>query len=50
MEMVGLNDVFGESGEPEQLLKHFSIKAENICSAVKNALKRKKSGCVKTKC
>ncbi|MFH1282568.1 MAG: transketolase C-terminal domain-containing protein [bacterium] len=46
MEMIGINDVFGESGEPEELLKHFSLKAEDICVGVRNVLKRKKSSVV----
>lgn len=47
MEMVGLDDCFGESGEPEELMKAYSLKSENICDAAKTALQRKKKLCTR---
>ena len=41
MEMVAVNDSFGESGTPEQLMKKYGIDAENIVKAVKRVMKRK---------
>ncbi len=40
--MVGINDRFGESGKPDELLKHFGLTAENIVNAGLEVLKRKK--------
>lgn len=42
MEMIGVNDRFGESGEAEELLRNYGLKAANIASACKFVLKRKK--------
>ncbi len=42
VEMVAVNDSFGESGEPDELLKKYRLKDVNIISAVKKTLKRKK--------
>ena len=41
MEMVAVNDQFGESGTPAQLMKKYGIDADNIVKAVHNVLKRK---------
>ncbi|HET7336219.1 MAG TPA: transketolase C-terminal domain-containing protein [Rhizomicrobium sp.] len=41
VEFVGLQDVFGASGEPDELAAHFKIDAPAIVDAVKKALKRK---------
>lgn len=41
MEMVAVNDSFGESGTPEQLMKKYGLKDENIVEAVTRVLKRK---------
>lgn len=41
LEMVAVNDSFGESGVPEELMKKYGIDAENIVSAVKRVIKRK---------
>lgn len=38
MARVGMQDRFGESGEPEELLKHFGLDAEAIAKAAKNLL------------
>jgi len=43
IEMVGVQDKWGESGEPEELIRHFGLDAESIIKAVKKVLKRKKS-------
>lgn len=42
LEMVAVNDSFGESGTPTQLLKKYGLSTENIVSAVEKALARKK--------
>jgi transketolase len=39
MRMVGIRDTFGESGEPEELYKHFGITAADVVNAAKEALK-----------
>jgi transketolase len=41
MEMVAVQDRFGESGAPEELMKEFGLLAEDIKKAVKKVLKRK---------
>ena len=41
MEFVGINDVFGESGNPEELLKKYGLDANHIKEAVKKAMRRK---------
>jgi len=41
LEMVAVNDSFGESGTPDQLMKKYGIDAENIVKAVNRVLKRK---------
>jgi transketolase len=38
---VGLNDTFGESGKPEELLKAYGLTAENIVQQVKKGLELK---------
>jgi transketolase len=42
IEMVAVNDSFGESGTPTQLLKKYGLSPENIASAAERVLKRKK--------
>ena len=42
MEIIGVQDRFGESGEPAQLLEKFGLTAKNIVGAAKKAIKRKK--------
>jgi len=42
VEMVGLKDEFGESGEPEELMTKFNLKYEDIIKACKKSVKRKK--------
>ncbi len=41
IEFVAVNDVFGESGEAEQLLDEYGLSVENIKNAVKKVLNRK---------
>lgn len=42
VEMVAVNDSFGESGTPTQLLKKYGLGPENIVAAAQKALERKK--------
>ena len=41
MEFVGVNDSFGESGTPEQLMKKYNLKSENIKEKCKKVISRK---------
>lgn len=41
LEMVGVNDCFGHSGHPGELLKHFGLTPDNIAEKAKSAIKRK---------
>jgi transketolase len=43
MELLGMNDTFGESGKPDELLKKYGLKDTNIADTVLRALKKKKS-------
>ena len=42
VEMIGVDDSFGESGTPEQLLEKYGLNAENIVKAAIRAIERKK--------
>jgi transketolase len=42
LEMVAVNDEFGQSGKPEELMEKYGLTAANIVEAVERALKRKK--------
>jgi transketolase len=42
IEMVAVNDSFGESGTPAQLLKKYGLSPENIVEATQKAIQRKK--------
>ncbi len=42
IEMVAVNDMFGESGKPDELLRKFNLDTPSIVKAVDNVLKRKK--------
>ncbi|NLW88106.1 MAG: transketolase family protein [Clostridiaceae bacterium] len=42
MKRVGMNDVFGKSGKPEELLKKFGLTATNIAAAAEQTLAKKK--------
>jgi transketolase len=41
MEMVAVDDQFGESGKPEELMKKFHLEPEDIIKAVKKVIARK---------
>jgi transketolase len=41
IEFVGMPDSFGESGQPDELLKKYGMKAKNIAEAVKRVISRK---------
>jgi transketolase len=41
MEFVGVQDKFGESGQPDELIEHFGMGVKNIKEAVKKVLKHK---------
>ncbi len=43
LEMIAVNDVFGESGSPQELLKAYHLKDVDIAEAAKRVIKRKKS-------
>lgn len=43
LEMVGVNDSFGESGKPMDLLKKYGLSTESIVEAAKKAISRKRS-------
>lgn len=42
LEYVAVNDSFGESGTPEQLMKKYGLETENIVLAAEKAIKRRK--------
>lgn len=44
MEFVAVNDVFGESGTPAQLMEKYGLKSTNIVSAVEKVMARAKVG------
>lgn len=41
VERVGIQDTFGESGTPKELMKKYGLTAENIVKAVRKAISRK---------
>ena len=41
MEMVAINDRFGQSGEPDELMKEYHLTADDIIRAAKKAISRK---------
>jgi len=41
MEFIGMQDTFGESGAPADLIKHFKMAPKDIVAAAKKAIKRK---------
>lgn len=43
VEMVGVEDSFGQTGTPEQLLQHYRLKSVDIVAAVRKVIARKKS-------
>jgi transketolase len=42
MVRVGIKDMFGESGKPEELIVKYGLTATDLIHAVKAVLKRKK--------
>ena len=42
IEFIGMQDVFGESGAPEELIKKFGMMPKDIASAAKRAIRRAK--------
>jgi transketolase len=42
IEFVGVRDIFGASGEPEELAHHFGISAPFIADAARRVIARKK--------
>ena len=42
MEFVGINDTYAESGQPDELLDKYGLRAVDIVAAVRKALARKK--------
>lgn len=40
---IGVHDEFGQSGKPDELLKHYKLTASDIAKAVAQVIKRKKS-------
>ena len=44
VELVGVNDSFGESGTPEQLLEKYGLGSTHIVAAVEKVLARKHVG------
>ena len=43
MRFIGIQDRFGESGEPEELFAAFGLKAQNIVAAACEAIAAKKA-------
>jgi transketolase len=41
MEMVAVNDVFGQSGTPDELMKAYHLDTPDIVEAVKKVVGRK---------
>jgi transketolase len=42
IEFIGMQDVYGESGKPAELIEKYGMGVEDIKAAVKKALKSKK--------
>ncbi|MCD8494685.1 MAG: transketolase family protein [Candidatus Pacebacteria bacterium] len=41
MEYIGVHDQFGQSGEPDELMKHYGLDVSDIVRAVKKVIERK---------
>ena len=41
VEMVGVDDVFGQSGTPDELMAHFGLDKDHIMEACRKAISRK---------
>jgi transketolase len=44
VEIIGVNDTFGESGTPEQLLEKYGLTSSNIVAAAEKVMARKNIG------
>jgi len=44
IEFIGVRDIFGESGEPDELAERFGLTAPHIAAAAKRAIARKRRG------
>ncbi len=42
VEMIGVNNSFGESGTPAQLMEKYGLNAKSIVEAVKKVMARRK--------
>ena len=42
MDIMGINNTFGESGKPDLLLEKYGLKDKNIADAALKIIKRKK--------
>lgn len=42
LEMIGIQDTFGESGTPDELMEKYGLKSRHIVDAAKRAVQRKK--------
>jgi transketolase len=42
IEFIGMHDTFGESGSPEALLKKYGMEPDDIATAAKRAIRRKR--------
>ncbi len=41
MEFIGVNDSFGQSGKPQELIEHYGMGEDSIYNAIQNVLRRK---------
>jgi transketolase len=41
IEMIGVHDKFGQSGEPRELIEHYGMGVKHIVEAIRRAKKRK---------
>ena len=41
IEFIGVNDKFGQSGTPDELIEHYGMGVESIKKAVERVMKRK---------
>ena len=44
VEFIGVRDVFGESGEPDELAEKYGLTAPHIAAAAHRAIQRKRHG------
>lgn len=43
LEVVAVNDTFGQSGEPQELMDHYGLNAEFIAEKIRKVIKRKRN-------